>query len=154
MKLYLVQHAKAASKEEDPERPLTQEGRIEAQKIAHFLQPLGLTVDRFWHSGKTRAQQTADIYTEAFTTAEEPAAREGLSPNDNVLPVRDEMAVATEDTLIVGHMPFLNRLASLLLTGYEGGDLIDFRHAGVVCLGRLPDNRWQVLWIVVADLIP
>ncbi|GAH16692.1 unnamed protein product, partial [marine sediment metagenome] len=40
MKLYLVQHAKAASKEQDPQRPLIQEGRGELQKVTEFIKPL------------------------------------------------------------------------------------------------------------------
>jgi len=45
MKLYLVQHAKAASKEVDPERPLTEEGHRDIQKVAAFIRPLNLCVD-------------------------------------------------------------------------------------------------------------
>jgi phosphohistidine phosphatase len=153
MHLYLIQHGQAASREQDPDRPLTQEGRAETQKVARFLQSLGLAVDRLWHSGKTRARQTAEIYSEAFATPAGPSERQGLSPNDDVAPVRDELAVATEDTVIVGHMPFLSRLASLLLTGYENTDVVRFRYAGVVSLDRTPDNRWQVAWIVTPDII-
>ena len=141
MKLYLVQHGKAMSSEQDPDRPLTQEGRQEVQRIAHLLMPLDFTVDQIWHSGKTRARP-------------EPAAREGLGPNDNVALLRDELAVATEDTMIVGHMPFLGKLASLLLTGYESGEVIAFRNAGVICLERTSGNRWHVEWIVTPAMIP
>ena len=61
MKLYLVQHAKAASKETDPERSLTEEGLRDIRKVAEFIKPLDLSVDYLWHSGKNRAQQTAEI---------------------------------------------------------------------------------------------
>jgi phosphohistidine phosphatase SixA len=37
MKLYLVQRAKTASKETDPQRPLTEEGRRDIQKVAAFI---------------------------------------------------------------------------------------------------------------------
>ncbi|MBL4614083.1 MAG: hypothetical protein JKY27_04320 [Magnetovibrio sp.] len=37
MKLYLVQHAKALSKEENPRRTLSQEGLNDAIKMAAFL---------------------------------------------------------------------------------------------------------------------
>ena len=45
MKIYLVQHAKAASKDADPERSLTEEGRSDIQKVADFIRPLNLSVD-------------------------------------------------------------------------------------------------------------
>ena len=37
MYLYLVQHGAAVSKEIDPERPLSQEGRAEVRKVASYL---------------------------------------------------------------------------------------------------------------------
>ena len=153
MRLYLVQHGKATSKHEHPERPLTTQGRREAQEIARFIQPLELVVGRMWHSGKTRAAQTADIYAEVLTVAEGPTARDGLAPDDIVAPLRDELAVATDDTMIVGHMPFVSKLATLLLTGYESPPAVAFKNAGIVCLERTPDNRWQVEWVVKPALL-
>ena len=61
MKLYLVQHAKAAPKEVDQQRPLTEEGLRDIQKIAGFIKPMNLCVDYLWHSGKKRAAQTAEV---------------------------------------------------------------------------------------------
>lgn len=153
MRLYLVQHGKAMSKHEDPERPLTEEGRREVRKITRFINPLGLAVGKIWHSGKARAAQTAGLYAEVVRAAEGPIARDGLAPNDNVSLLRDELAVATDDTMIVGHMPFVSKLATLLLTGYESPPAIMFINAGVVCLERTPDNRWQVDWVVTPDLL-
>ncbi len=37
MKLYLVQHGKALSKEADPQRPLSEEGIREVKKMAEFI---------------------------------------------------------------------------------------------------------------------
>jgi phosphohistidine phosphatase len=153
MRLYLVQHGKATAEEEDPERPLTEHGRAETRRIADLLGPLGLAVDQIWHSGKTRARETAEILAEAVTAAAGPTARDALAPNDNVALLRDEMAVATDDTMLVGHMPFVSRLAALLLTGYESPPAITFVNSGVVCLERTPDNRWQVAWIVTPELV-
>jgi phosphohistidine phosphatase len=154
MRLYLIQHAQAASEQQDPQRPLTPEGRQDAEKVAHFLKPLGLVVDRVWHSGKARAWQTAQIYAGVLTVRHELTARAGLDPNDDVAPLRDELTVAAEDTMLVGHMPFVSKLASLLLTGHEFLPAIAFKNAGVVCLSRTPDNRWQVEWIVTPELLP
>jgi len=153
MKLYLVQHGRAMSSEQDPDRPLTPEGRQEAEEIAHLLMPLDFTVDQIWHSDKTRARQTAEIYAPVFAVGPEPVARQGLGPDDKVAPLRDELAVATEDTMIVGHLPFLSKLTSLLLTGYESGEVVAFHNAGVVCLERTADNRWCIEWIVTPALI-
>ncbi|MHC4736631.1 MAG: SixA phosphatase family protein [Planctomycetota bacterium] len=84
MKLYLVQHAKAASKDVDSERPLTEEGRQDIQKVATFIKPLNLSVDYLWHSTKTRAIQTAEILAEVVKINKEKIERQSLAPNDNV----------------------------------------------------------------------
>ena len=153
MKLYLIQHAQAVSKAEDPRRPLTDEGRAEARAVARLVRSLDLRVECLWHSGKTRAEQTAEIYAGALTVAEGPTARQGLAPNDDVAPWRDALAVSTAETMIVGHMPFVSKLATLLLTGYESPPVVAFRNAGVVCLGRSSDDRWQIEWVLTPDLL-
>ncbi len=154
MRLYLVQHGKAVTQEQDPQRPLTPEGRREAQKVARFVKSLGLTVDRVWHSGKARAWQTAQIYAEVLIIRQELTARDGLNPNDDVVPLREELAAATENIMLVGHLPFVSKLASLLLTGRESPPVIAFKNAGVVCLARTADNRWEIEWIITPDLFP
>lgn len=153
MKLYLVQHAKAASKEEDPQRSLTEVGRKELEKTAWFAGPLDLGVEVIWHSGKKRAAQTAEILAESIKPSQGVSVREGLGPNDDVMPVARELRAAEEDVMIVGHMPFLGRLASLLLTGSASGDTVSFRNAGIVCLGRGEDERWHICWVVVPEIL-
>ena len=153
MRLYLVQHAKAVSKDQDPERPLTYDGRREIQKVAAFIKPLNLEVDALWHSGKKRAAQTAEILAEAIAGKVELLARQGLAPNDDAAPLADELAEAEKDTMIVGHLPFLSKLASVLLTSSECGGTVTFRNAGIVCLGRGDDSRWHILWVVTPDIL-
>ena len=153
MRLYLVQHAKAASKDADPERSLTEEGRQEMRKVAGFMRPLNLSVDYLWHSGKKRAVQTSDILAEVVRTRQDAAARDGLGPNDDAAALAEELASAEGNIMIVGHQPFLGKLASLLVTGSEQANAVAFRNAGIVCLARLNGRQWQVEWIVTPELI-
>jgi phosphohistidine phosphatase len=153
MKLYLVQHAKAASEQEDPQRSLTEAGRKELQKAAAFAGRLDLSVERIWHSGKIRAAQTAEILAEAVTLKDGSVAREALGPNDDVTPVARKLGAAEKDVMIVGHLPFLSRLASLLLTGSESGDTVTFRNAGIVCVERGADGRWHICWVVTPEVL-
>jgi len=153
MRLYLVQHGKATPKEQDPDRPLTGVGQEEVEAVADFIHPLELQVGQLWHSGKTRAKQTAKILAHALTVAEGPSARKDLAPDDYVAPLRDELAATSEDTMIVGHVPFVSRLAALLVTGYESPPVVTFVNAGIVCLERTGDNRWRIEWIVTPDLL-
>jgi phosphohistidine phosphatase len=153
MKLYLVQHAQAAPKEVDPERPLTEEGRQDTQKIAAFFKPLNVSVDYLWHSGKKRAAQTAEALAEVMEVRKEAAAREGLAPNDDVTVIKNEIEAAQHDIMLVGHLPFLDKLASLLLTGSESAGAVAFKNAGIVCLDRSEGNKWRLDWMIIPELL-
>ena len=153
MKLYLVQHGKAASERVDPQRPLTEEGRREIKKIAEFVKPLNLCVDYLWHSGKKRAAQTAEILAEVVKVKKAETAREGLSPNDDVKVIREKIVSLQQDIMLVGHLPFLSKLASLLLAGSESVNTVAFRQGGIVCLARCDDNQWQIDWMVTPELL-
>ena len=61
MFLYLVQHAEGKREEEDPVRDLTEKGRKDIENVAHHLKRLNVQVKQILHSGKTRAQSTANV---------------------------------------------------------------------------------------------
>lgn len=153
MRLYLVQHAQAASKDVDPTRPLTEQGRRDAEKVAAFIKPLSLIVDHLWHSGKTRAAQTAEILARAVEVAVEIAARDGLAPNDDVAAIQDDIEAAQRDIMLVGHLPFVDKLASLLLTGDASASTIAFKQGGIVCLEYSDENQWQINWMITPQLL-
>lgn len=152
MKLYLVQHAKAASEQVDPQRPLTEEGRSDIQKVAAFIKPLNLCVDYLWHSEKKRSDQTAEVLAEVIKVKTH-TARDGLGPNDDVKALKDELVSSGGDIMLVGHLPFLSKLASLLLVGSESANTVAFKNAGIVALNRSEENRWQIDWIIIPELL-
>ncbi len=154
MRLYLVRHGKAASSDVDPQRGLTEQGLREVKKVADFLKPLNISVDYMRHSGKRRAEQTAQVLAEAVTVREEFAAHSFLAPNDDVAPIRDEIETAEQDVMIVGHLPFLPRLASLLMTGSDSSNPIAFKPAAIACLEQPTDNHWQINWMVTPEVVP
>ena len=153
MKLYIVQHAKAVSKQIDPQRPLTEEGHQDMQKVTAFIKPLNLCVDYLWHSGKKRAVQTSDILAEAVEINEAKDCHDGLGPSDDVAALRDELVCSRQDIMIVGHLPFLSRLTSLLLTGDESANTVAFKQGGIVCLNHSEENQWQIDWMVTPELL-
>ena len=153
MRLYLVQHANAASRDVNPERPLTDEGRRDVQKVAALIEPLNLGVDFLWHSGKTRAAQTAEALAEVVRVRTEAAARDGLAPNDDVAALKDELTSSGHDVMIVGHLPFLSKLASLLLAGNVSAGTAAFRQGGIVCLEQVAEDQWQINWMVIPELL-
>jgi phosphohistidine phosphatase len=151
MELYLVQHAQAMSKRENPERPLTDEGRRSAAAVAVLAGRLGLAVQQIRHSGKARAEQTATILAEALSPPGGVLQVDGLGPMDDVERVADGLVRDAEPLMLVGHLPFMERLAGYLLTGDPGRPVVAFSNAGIVCLVGEGD-RWRVRWIATPEL--
>jgi phosphohistidine phosphatase len=145
MRLYLVQHGKAKSKEEDPDRPLAQEGQEETQLMAEMASRLDVGIREIRHSGKTRAEQTATIFGRALSLMGQVKAVSGLGATGDVQPVAEEMAAQDEPVMLVGHKPFMPRLAGWLVNGDIEGSPVDFRNSGIVCLERT-NGDWQVRW--------
>lgn len=151
MRVYLVQHGEAMSEEQDPERPLTDLGRKHTDWTGHLAARLGVEVHQIRHSGKTRAEETAEILGKALSPGEGVAGVPGLGPLDDVKPVAGELGDASEPVMLVGHLPFMERLAGQLLTGDAQQPVIDFTNAGIVCLER-QDARWQAIWIITPEI--
>src|SRR5579862_7573855 len=115
MIVYLFRHGKAARQEPDGPRALTSRGREEAACIAKHFKKKGLKVQTLWHSPKTRAVQTAEIFLEitgkAGVKVEE---RKEIKPEGDAQAVYGEINVEKGDSLIlVTHLPFVAELASL-----------------------------------------
>jgi phosphohistidine phosphatase len=55
--------------------------------------------------------------------------------------------------MIVGHLPFLSKLASLLLTGSESSETVAFKQGGIVCLKCKDKNLWQIDWMITPELL-
>jgi phosphohistidine phosphatase len=151
MNVYLVQHGEAQPKSADPARPLTERGGQDAQRVAAFAARLGVEVGQIRHSGKTRAEQTAAVFGQALSPPGGVAAVPGLAPLDDVRPVADALAGESQPMMLVGHLPFMARLAGLLVTGDPDRPVVQFRKAGVVCLAR-EDDRWVVAWVLTPEM--
>jgi len=146
MKVYLVQHAKSKSEQEDPARPLSEEGRNDLEKIAKFLD---IKVLKILHSGKLRAKQTAEIFSKSLNA--EVQNVEALEPLADPTIWAEKLDKETDDVMIVGHLPHLEKLASLLLCKDSVRKVIAFKQGGVVCLEKT--EGWAVAWMVVPDLL-
>jgi len=136
VRVYLVQHGEAKREEEDPSRPLTDRGREEVKRVAEFLARAGVKVGRILHSGKLRAQQTAEIMAGALKPDKGVERAEALEPLADPRVWLEKLSGIDEDVMLVGHLPHLSKLASLLLTGKEDAEPVAFRMGGVVCLER------------------
>ncbi len=79
--------------------------------------------------------------------------REGLAPNDDVGELANELDALGRDVMIVGHLPFLSKLASALIIGSETANAVAFKNGGVVSISRGNDNLWQLAWLITPELL-
>ncbi|HUV30928.1 MAG TPA: phosphohistidine phosphatase SixA [Acidobacteriota bacterium] len=155
MNLYVVQHAVARPEEEDPSRGLSEEGRADIEKVASFASRYaGITAGTIVHSGKPRAEQTAAVLADHLRPAGGMTAADGLAPMDNPSVWAARLADTHEDTILVGHLPHLARLAGLLLCGNESRLPVAFENAGIVCLCRDDLGVWSVGWMLTPAILP
>jgi len=153
MRIYLVQHGLAVPKEIDAARPLSEQGEDDVRRLAEFLGRAALQVGRVLHSGKLRAEQTALLLAETLSDANPPEGRPGLDPNDPVQPLANKLNAWSEDTLLVGHLPFLGRLASLLLASDADRPLLAFQPGSMACLERDEAGRWTLAWMIRREIL-
>ena len=153
MQLYLVQHGTAKNEAEDPQRRLTAEGAKTVEGIAEYLSSLRLRVDRIEHSGKERARQTAEIMAAHLHPEGGIRHVAGISPNDDVGPMRERLQNELSSLVIVGHLPYLSRLVSVLLGAQQDRTLVVFQMGGVVHLERDHSGEWRLRWILAPELL-
>ena len=150
MKLYLVQHGEAMSEAEDPLRGLTPIGENEIKKVARMAKRMGLNPSKIFHSGKLRAEQTADIIGKALSKPVE--ATKGLAPMDDVLLWADKINQNAEELMLVGHLPYMEKLASFLIIGDENIRPVLFRFGAINCLEQKENKKWAIRWILTPEM--
>jgi phosphohistidine phosphatase len=153
MKLYLVRHGQALPERVDPQRSLSEPGEEGVRCVAAFLAPLGLRVGRVLHSGKRRAQQTAELLADAIGAARNIEPVPGLKPMDDVEPFAYAVNGWSEDTMVVGHLPFLEKLLSRLVTGNQDCPAVLFLPGTIACLGSDEDGTWSIMWVIGPELL-
>jgi len=149
MAVYLVQHGYSLSKEADPEKGLSELGFSEVQMIADMVRDRNVPVSQIIHSGKKRAEQTAHIFAEELVPKEGLARMDGLNPMDDVKALAEKMD-ANKNAMLIGHLPFMEKLVSYLITGSVDKPVVKFQNAGVVCLDQEPERGdWFIKWTLL-----
>jgi phosphohistidine phosphatase len=152
MALFLVQHGTSVPKEVDPECPLTDEGRDTVERIARDAAGHKIEVDLIQHSGKTRARQTADIMACYLKPPGGVHEASGLGPLDDVALAAKGLSGA-ENVMLVGHLPFMERLVSYLITGSTDRIVVKFQNSGIVRLDRAPETgAWFIKWALMPEI--
>lgn len=149
-----MRHGEALSPQVDPERGLTDAGKLKIKLVATHLKQAGVTLNRVLYSNKKRAYETANIMTQVISPEIKPECHEHITPNDNPHLIIDEISNWNEDTLIASHLPFVPNLMSLL-TGEDAFlSAITFETGTVVCLEKLDNTNWAFSWSTSPSEIP
>ncbi len=152
MALFLVQHGTCLPKDLDPERGLSEQGIQEVTNIAADADSHKIHVTRIYHSGKKRALQTAEIIATALQPENGVHSTSGLNPLDDVVSFLN--VIEKEDhIMLVGHLPFMEKLTAFLITGNAGNSIVRFQNGGIVCLEKDPDrNSWLIKWTLFPSI--
>ena len=153
MALFLVQHGISATKDVDPEKGLSVQGRVETERIAQVANGYGIRVEKIVHSGKKRAEQTAAIYHDALSVKTPLELISGINPMDDVQAFVESINPEM-DLMVVGHMPFMQRLVSYLTTGSEEIRVYQFQNSGIVYLDKSEDADGKFDWFIKWTLNP
>jgi phosphohistidine phosphatase len=151
MPLFLVQHGKNLPKDVDPEKGLSDEGKTEVERMAALSGDHNVSISEIKHSGKKRARETAEIFAQALNPGGGVHKMEGLAPLDDVTKLNVK---ADQNVMLVGHLPFMEKLTSYLVTGTpDKPRVIKFQNGGVVCLDRDEEtNSWFIKWTLFPRL--
>lgn len=143
MKLCLMRHGQAQSRELDPNQGLSDEGKAEVLQLTQNLEKRDITFKKIIHSGKTRARQTAEIIRDAISADAELTESDAIKPNDDPATIFNQIPGWKSDTLIVSHLPFIPELIKVLCQT----DLkVPIETATMVCLEKNTGN-WELLWV-------
>ena len=152
MQIYLVQHGLSLPKDQDPQKGLSTKGIEEVNRIADVAKMYNVKVAKILHSGKKRAEQTAEIFSKAIVPKEGVSVCEGINPMDDVVVFGDHLKNLNE-TMIVGHLPFMEKLVSVLTAKSDELRVFKFQNSGIVCLEfDAEKDFWSIKWTLMPNI--
>jgi phosphohistidine phosphatase len=144
MSFYIVQHGLSLPKDQDPEKGLAPKGMEDVKRIAKVAQNYGVALDSIVHSGKKRALQTAEILADILKPAQGIRKISGIKPLDDVAAFSPQVDFQA-NTMVVGHLPFLERLTSFLIIGRMEPVVFKLQNGGILCLDRIENQDTPVI---------
>lgn len=139
MLLLLVRHAHAGDRDpsqwpDDRDRPLTDKGRKVQAGVGRFLRKRGYAPTLVLTSPWLRARQTADILVEAARVGQPPVACEPLADDPDLTRLQEGVGEQAPDATValVGHSPWMEELAAILLGGSPTSIRVDFPKSGTM----------------------
>jgi phosphohistidine phosphatase len=161
MNVYLLRHAHALDvgaqgSQSDEERPLSDEGRRQAQLVAAALKRIGLKFDQVLSSPLRRALETAQelcshlgLPTEALTTCNQ--LEPGVSSKRLMKRLR---SLEANEVLLVGHAPDLGEHAGWLMGSKRCQvEIVKAGLAAIRCDAPPRKGVGALTWLLTPELI-
>ena len=153
MKLYFLRHAHALDGIDDAARPLSDQGRDDARKLAKFLKQTGIEFDAAHTSPLVRARETAEIILLASAGHKKSPKLEVVDAMTNhtssaAFQTWLERLPTARHVLLVGHEPTISERVRRLL-GMIRPDAFEMPKGGLACL-ETEDRRHAVLKLFVS----
>jgi len=153
MDLYIVRHGIAEIRGEGPDemRRLTSKGVRKTTEVAEGLAKLECKVDRIASSPLPRADETARIMREVLCPDAPCDICDFLAPGATASELVLWLSkVEDKSVMIVGHNPDFEEIASSLLAGDQGMDIV-LKKAAVCKIafhGRAAKGKGQLHWLM------
>jgi phosphohistidine phosphatase len=155
--LYLIRHADALDGDIDAERPLSPKGHKQVRQLARFLNASkAVDVREVWHSPLVRARETAVGLGEELGWGSKLRESKGLLPEDPPGIIAARLRDAELPLALVGHNPYMEALASLLVTGGAQPTAFLFRKCAILALEPLRGpgvGQWVAAWQLAPNLL-
>jgi len=154
MELYLMRHGQALAETEDPLQGLSAEGVTQIRSAAGAMKRMGIFPELVICSPKKRATQTAALLAEIVNYPYSDIVKsEALLPQADPETARNllESYRDRQSLLLVGHLPLLNEILSLLLG--VGKVPVRFENGGLCCVGwnDVADHRTELRFCLTAE---
>ncbi len=153
MRLYIVQHGDSVPKDVDPDRPLSDRGRADIQRLTEWLSSHNVQIEQILHSGKTRAKETAELLRPLLKSPSHFYEGQGLAPNDSPEAFLHQLTDPKKDTLVASHMPFVARTVSQALTGAPDRQLVEFVPGSVAGIEHSEGASWRLFMFARPELL-
>jgi phosphohistidine phosphatase len=157
--LFILRHGEAGNRmtvvEDDSERPLTPEGRIEMQKIAKSLKAVGLQSNRIFTSPLRRARETAEIVAKSLKI---PIFEEWdeLKPDGNKTGLYRKLARLERNSrvMLVGHEPYLSSMIGEIIGATTSRIVLKKGGLGEVRINSFsPHISGELRWLLTPKMI-
>ncbi len=139
MNVYIIQHEDAVSSDISEESHLSKTGARQVNKAVDFLKRCPEYPEVILHSRKKSAFETAEMISFGLGGIHM-EQMDYISPKEEPDNLVNEINKADKSVLIVGNMPFLEKLVSRLVESRKGKSFIEMKNASPLILKKYDEG--------------